>query len=84
MGRVSVDWDDPVLVRWLGSIAKKGTKMLYKAAFRRYAEFTGLSASQLIDEALEDAKRDPRERTDIVKRRLIGFYNWLVEAYRIL
>jgi len=79
MGKDSVDWDDPALVRWLGSVTRKGTRNVYKVAFRRYAEFTGLSASQLIDEALEDAKRDPRERRDLVKRRLIGFYNWLVE-----
>jgi len=43
-----------------------------------YAKYTGLTAEQLVDEALEDARRDPREKTDIVKQRFIGFYNWLV------
>jgi len=43
-----------------------------------YAQYTGLTPEQLVEEALEDAKRDPREKTDIVKRRLIGFYNWLI------
>jgi integrase len=52
--------------------------MVYKAGFRRYVEFTGLTATQMIDEALEDQKKDPREKQDIVKRRLIGFHNWLV------
>jgi len=31
----------------------------------------------LIDEALADAKKDPREKQDIVMMRLVDFYNWL-------
>jgi hypothetical protein len=27
---------------------------------------------------LEGAKHDPREKTGIIKQRLIGFYNWLI------
>jgi len=73
-----VDWSEPTLKRWLGSITRKTTKATYKSGFRLYQTYTGLKASQLIDEALEDQKKDPREKTDIVKQRLIGFYNWLV------
>lgn len=73
-----VDWNESPLARWLGSITRDSTKATYKSGFRQYVEYTGLTATQLIDEALEDQKRDPREKTDIVKQRLIGFYNWLV------
>jgi len=30
-----------------------------------------MTASDLVDEAIEDAKRDPRERRDVVLKRLI-------------
>jgi integrase len=35
----------------------------------------------MIDEAVEDLKRDVRERRDVVKTRLLGFYNWLVKDF---
>jgi len=35
----------------------------------------------LIDEALEDLKRDPREKRDVVLQKLIGFYNWCKTEY---
>ena len=75
----SVDWNEAPLARWMGGITKPGTKSTYKGGFKLYLQYTGLTASRLIDEAIEDQRRDPRERTDAVKRRLIGFYNWLVE-----
>jgi len=74
-----IDWEDPPLKRWLGNITRKTTLKTYKSAFRRYVKFTGLTASQMIDEAITDQKRDPREREDVVKQRLISFYNWLVK-----
>jgi integrase/recombinase XerD len=77
-----VDWDDPTLKRWLGNIVNRSTMYNSKSVFRLYAKFTGLTASQLIDEAIEDFKRDPRERQDVVLQRLIGFYKWLIEGYR--
>jgi len=77
--RKDVDWSEAPLQRWLGSITRSSTKATYKSAFRLYRTFTGLTASQLIDEAIEDQKRDPRQKTDIVKQRLIAFYNWLVK-----
>jgi len=38
-----------------------------------------MTAKQLIDEALDDQRKDVRERGDVVKSRLIGFYRWLKE-----
>jgi len=66
-----------LLARWMGGITRETTRMVYRTAFRLYSAYTGLTPSQLVDEALEDAKRDPRERRDVVKQRLIGFYHWL-------
>jgi site-specific recombinase XerD len=77
----SVDWGDPALKRWLGTIARESTKYVYRSAFKAYAQFSGLSASALIDEALEDAKRDPREKQDVVLTHLVEFYNWLKKEY---
>jgi len=72
-------WDDPSLQRWMGSIIRGSTRSVYRSGFRLYVDYTQLTASQLIDEALEDVKKDQREKTDIVKQRLIGFYSWLIE-----
>jgi len=77
----NVNWEDPVLNRWLGNIVNKSTFYNSKSAFRLYAKFTGMTASQLIDEAIDDSRRDPRERKDIVLQRLIGFYKWLRNEY---
>jgi len=76
-----VNWGDPALKRWLGTIMRKGTLYNYRSAFRVYTLFTGSTASALIDEALEDMKRDPRERQDVVLKRLIQFFNWLKTEY---
>jgi len=77
-----VNWEDPILKRWLGNIVNKSTFYNSKSAFRLYSRFTGMTASQLIDEAIEDSRRDPRERKDIVLHRLIGFYKWLRTEYQ--
>ena len=74
----TVNWEDPALARWMGTITRDSTKHVYRSGFRKYAHHTGLTATQLIDEAIEDMRKDPREKTDIVKRRLIGFYNWMI------
>jgi integrase len=76
-----VNWEEPVLQRWLGTITRKTTFYNYRSSFRVYTQFTGMSASEMIDEALEDLKRDPREKRDIVLRRLIDFYHWLKTEY---
>ena len=73
----TVDWSEPPLQRWLGGITRSGTRRVYKSAFRIYHNWTGMNAIQLIDEAIEDAKRDPREKKDVVLHRLINFYNYL-------
>jgi len=75
----TVNWKEQPLQRWIGTITKKTTAYTYKSGYRFYQQYTGLTSNQLIDEALEDAKRDPREKTGIVKQRLIGFYNWLIK-----
>ncbi len=77
IGKDGVDWDDPTLQRWLGGMSNEKTVKSYKVSYRLYALYTGKTASALIDEAVEDFKRDPRERQDLVIKRLIGFYNWL-------
>jgi site-specific recombinase XerD len=77
----TVNWEDPVLKRWLGTITKLGTKKAYKSAFRVYTVYTGLTPSQLIDEAIADSKRDPREKQDVLKTRILGFYGWLKKDY---
>jgi len=74
-----VDWNEQPLARWLSTITRESTKHTYRTGYRLYARFTGVTATQLINEAIEDVRKDPRERTDIVKRRLIAFYNWLVK-----
>ena len=81
MQRQDVDWNESPLQRWLGSITRDGTAKLYKTAFRRFSEHTGMTATQLIDEAIEDMKKDPREKKDIVTSRLIGFYKYLKKDY---
>ena len=77
-----VDWEELILKRWLGNIVNKSTFYNSKSAFRLFAQFTGMTASQLIDEAIEDFKLDPRQRQDIVLHRLIGFYTWLRNEYQ--
>ena len=78
--QADLDWTEPTLQRWMSSISKESTRRGYKTCFRRYAAFTGLSAGQLIDEAIEDSKLDVREKKDIVKTRLLGFYEYLKNA----
>ena len=74
--------EDSAFQRWMGTITRKSTKRSYKSWFRCYMEFTQLTPSQLIDEALEDMKRDPREKQGIVMQRLINFYHWLKTDYQ--
>jgi len=73
----SVKWDEAPLARWMGSIVKQKTIEAYKSSFKLYLQYTGLTPKQLLDEALEDQRKDASERRDIVKQRIIGFYNWL-------
>jgi hypothetical protein len=62
--QIQVKWeDDPALQRWLGTITRSSTKRCYKSAFKTYVLFTGLTASQLVDEALEDSPQKQRQRT---------------------
>jgi len=74
-------WEDPVVKRWLDSIVKSGTKYNYKSAFKVFLEYTKLSPTQLIDEAVEDSKKDPRQRKDVLLTKILGFYAWLKTDY---
>lgn len=74
-------WEDPVLKRWLDTIMRPGTKYGYRSAFRVYTIFTKLSPAQMIDEAIADAKRDPREKRDVLLTRLLSFYTYLKNDY---
>ncbi|MDI6691234.1 MAG: hypothetical protein QME50_05125 [Candidatus Bathyarchaeota archaeon] len=78
-----VNWNEEPLKKWLSLTTGKGTKATYKSAYRAYHQYTGMTSTQLIDEAIEDARRDPRERKDIVKRRLLGFHSWLLNEYAV-
>jgi len=81
--KVDVDWNEAPLVRWLGGATKYGTRANYKSAFRAYTRYTGLTATQLLEEAVEDAKRGILERKNILKTRILGFYKWLTEEYPV-
>jgi hypothetical protein len=38
----AVDWEDPALKRWLGTIARESTKYIYRSSFKAYALFSGM------------------------------------------
>ncbi|MGA2573194.1 MAG: tyrosine-type recombinase/integrase [Candidatus Methanomethylicaceae archaeon] len=78
-----VNWEDPVVKRWIGGITRASTQSYYKSAFRIYISFTGKTPSKLIDEALKDSKREPRKKQDVVMRSLVDFYNWLKTEYNV-
>ncbi len=71
------------LLRWMNGISKQSTKANYQSAFRVYAQFTGLSAAQLIDEVLEDTRRDPRDQKDVLMGRVLSFYRYLKDDYEV-
>jgi len=78
-----VDWDDRAAKRWLVGITRPSTQRYYKSAFRLFVEYTKRTPTELVEEALEDMKRDPANRQDIVRQRLVGFYKWLKEDYSV-
>ncbi|MEM3736562.1 MAG: tyrosine-type recombinase/integrase [Candidatus Bathyarchaeia archaeon] len=78
-----INLEDPAISRWLDPVTKPSTKASYKTAIRAYLAFTGLTASQLIDEAVEDQTRDIRQRRGIVLNRIVGFYQYLKKDYPI-
>jgi len=81
--RVEIDWNEPPLARWLGEISRESTKDTYKFGWKAFSAYTGLSATQLLNEAVEDMKRDPRERKGVILHRLLGYYNWLTTEYPV-
>jgi integrase/recombinase XerD len=83
MDRKDIDWNEPPLKRWMGTTVRKGTQHFYRSAYRAYTDFTGMTATQLIDEAVEDMQRDVRERQDVLKTRLRNFYEWLTKEFPV-
>lgn len=79
---IIINWNEAPLVRWLEG-AKTGTKSVYRSIFKTYSHFTGMTATQLIDEALEDAKLDIRNRKEIVYSRIVNFHRYLKEEYEV-
>lgn len=69
--------------RWLNSIVRPSTRSSYTYAFKLYLEYTGKTAEELVDEAIEDQRRDPREKRGLPLTRILGFYEWLTSTYRI-
>lgn len=85
MRKMAQNWkEQPLLVRWLQTISKKRTRFVYRSAFRAYTQFTGMTAEQMIDEAIEDFRRGIKERKHVVKIKLLQFYQWLVNEYPVL
>jgi site-specific recombinase XerD len=70
--------NDQYVTRWINTITREGTRRVYRNALQLFTKFTGMAPSALVDEALEDLKKDVKERRDVVKQRLTGFYNWLL------
>jgi len=81
---VEVNWNDPALKRWLDDITRKSTKANYKSAFKDYAEFTGMTATELIEEADKDNKLPVLERKDVLKHKLTSFNKWMVTEHKIM
>ena len=74
------EWENiPELSNFLGGV-KDSTKRKYKDAIYKYELYTGLSAKELIDEIEQERKQSRREQ-GAVKRRLQGFYAWLVKEW---
>jgi integrase len=79
MSEEKLDWTEAPLSRWLSEIRKDSTKSVYKSAYRLFHDFTGMTATQIIDEALYDNKLDVREKKGIVLKRLLDFNTWLLK-----
>jgi len=80
---LEINWNDPTLQRWIGTITKRSTRNSYKTAYRAYSKFTKKTPSVLIDEAIEDSKQDVREKRDVVKTLLLSFYQYLINEYPV-
>lgn len=78
-----VDWNDSVVKKWIDPIVRKSTRAVYKCGFRAYIQFTKLTPSQIIDEALKDEDLNARDRENVVLNRVVAFYEWLKNDYGI-
>lgn len=75
------DWEDRPLQTWMDNITRESTREVYRAAFRAYTEFTGLTATQMIKEVVSDEKASVLRRQNILQKRIIGFYKFLKTEY---
>ena len=80
---MEINFNNPILQRWTGTISKKSTRSSYKTAFRAYIKYAKKTPSVLIDEAIEDSMKDAREKRDVVKVSLLGFYQYLVNEHPV-
>ena len=72
------NFNDDYANRWINSITHDSTKKSYISAWKLYDEFTRLTGKELFDEAWADLQRRPIEKKNIVKQRLNGFSNYLI------
>lgn len=59
----------------------KGTKKLYKFAVDRYTEYNSMTLEELLKEAEMEEEQGIRWKKRKLKRRLIGFRQYLLENY---
>ena len=59
----------------------KGTKKLYKFAVDRYTEYNSMTLEELLEEAEMEEEQGIRWKKRKLKRRLIGFRQYLLENY---
>ena len=43
---MDVNWDEPSLVKWLGTTARKRPLIAYKSNYRVYSQYIGITAEK--------------------------------------
>ena len=59
----------------------EGTKKLYKFAVKHYTEYNSMSLSELLEEAELEEEQGIRWKKRKIKRRLLGFRQYLLDKY---
>jgi integrase len=77
MSRKRAEIEDEVVAQFLSTCLKPDTRYAYKRAMELYQEFRGMSGKELLEEAEEDQRKNRLERTQVVKIKVLEFYNWL-------
>ena len=73
-----IEIGEKVKDEWLSSKKNESARAVYRSAFRKYEEFTGMTARELKEEINLEFQKPPTERRNI-ERRIKQFYQWLVE-----